>query len=63
VTCDRTAKDQGMDVVGAFIGVHGLQVRHHAHDVVLVNDTVATKHVTSNSGNVEGLATIVALDH
>ena len=45
-----------MDVVGAFIGVHGFQVRGVAHHVVLDLDTVAAVHVAGDAGDVERLA-------
>ena len=32
-------------------------------DVVLINDAVATEHITGISSYLEGLATVVALDH
>src|SRR5689334_176215 len=52
---------QGVDVVGAFIGVDRFQVHHVADHVVLVGDAVAAVHVAGGAGNVERLAAIVAL--
>ena len=39
---DGPAEDESMDVVCAFIGVHGLQVHHVADHVVLVRYDVAS---------------------
>src|ERR1700720_4653614 len=57
----RTPQDQGMDVVSALIGVDCLEVHHVADHVVLVGDAVAAMHVAGSAGDVERLATIVAL--
>src|SRR6266851_6368721 len=55
------AEDQGVDVVGAFIGVDRLEVHHVTDHVVLVGDAVAAMHVAGGAGDVERLAAIVAL--
>src|SRR5712672_2730148 len=55
------AENQGVDVVGALVGVDGLEVRQHAHDVELVGDAVAAMHVAREARDVERLAAIVAL--
>src|SRR5437016_858109 len=57
----RAAEDQGVDVVGALVGVDGLQVGQHAHDVEFVGDAVAAVHVARKPRDVERLAAIVAL--
>src|SRR5262245_2353308 len=59
----RAAEDQRVHVVGAFIGVDGLQVRGVAHDVVLDLDAVAAVHVARHAGDIERLAAVVALDN
>src|SRR6266436_7458008 len=59
---DGAAEDQGVDVVGAFIGVDGFQVRGVAHHVIFDLDAVAAVHVTGYARDVERLAAIVALD-
>ena len=41
----RPAEDQGVDVVGAFVGVYGFEVHDVADDVVFVGDAVAAVHV------------------
>jgi hypothetical protein len=38
---DVTADDQGMDVIGALVCVHSLEVDHVADDAVFVNDSVS----------------------
>lgn len=52
-----------MNVVGSLISVDGLEVAHMSDDVVLVYDAITTEHITGISGYLEGLATVVALDH
>ncbi len=51
-----------MDVVRAFVGVHGLQVHHMAYHMVFVGDAVAAVHVARRAGDSEGFAAIIALD-
>ena len=58
----RAAEDEGVDVVGALVGVHGLQVLRVAHHVVLFLDPVPAVHVARHAGDVERLAAVVALD-
>ena len=52
-----------MNVVGALISVDSLKVAHMSDDVVLVNDAVATEHITGISGDLKSLSTVIALDH
>src|SRR4030081_2257043 len=59
---DRASQNQRVDVVGAFIGVHGFQIRGVAHHVIFDLDAVAAVHVAGDAGDVERLAAIVALD-
>src|SRR3954447_24406966 len=59
---DRPAEDQSVDVVGAFVGVDGFQVRGVAHHVIFDLDAVAAVHVAGGARDVERLAAIVALD-
>ena len=42
---DRTAQNQRMHIVGAFIGVHGFQVHHVAHDLVIFLNAISAVHV------------------
>ena len=51
-----------MDVVGALIGVHRLEVMHVPHHVVLDRDAVAAVQVARDTRDVERLAAIVVLD-
>ena len=53
-------QDQGMDVMGPFVGVHGLEVQHVANHRVFVRDAVAAEHVTRSSRNLQRLAAVVA---
>src|SRR5207253_4931 len=41
----RPAEDQGVDIVGALIGVDSFQVAQHAHHMKFVGDAVAAVHV------------------
>ena len=54
------AEDQGMNVVGPFISIHGLEVQHVANHRVFVRDAVAAEHVTRSSRNLQRLAAVVA---
>src|SRR5690554_2815675 len=56
-----TAQNQGVDVVGAFVGVNRFQVHNVADNVVFISDTVATVHIAGYAGDVQGLATVVTL--
>src|SRR3984957_13531595 len=53
---DGATEDQGMNVVGALIGIHGLQVRGVPHHVIFDLDAVAAVHVTRGAGDVECVA-------
>ena len=46
-----------------FIGVDSLQVHDMTNDVILVTDTVASKHVSCQTSNFQRLATWISLDH
>jgi hypothetical protein len=37
---DSVAQNQGVDIVGAFVGLDGFQIRHVAEDRVFVGDSV-----------------------
>src|ERR1700730_4091767 len=56
-----TPQYQGVNVMGAFIGIDRLQIHHVADHLVLVGDAVAAVHVAGGAGDVERLAAIVAL--
>src|SRR5665213_1025790 len=58
---DGAPQDQGVDVVGAFVGVDRLQVRGVAHDMVLAGDAVAAVHIPRDAGNFQRFAAVVAL--
>src|SRR5262249_7355090 len=57
----RAPQNQGVDVVGAFIGVDRLEVHYMADHVICVGDAVAAVYVARGAGDVERLAAIVAL--
>ena len=52
-----------MNIMSALVGVNSLQVADVSDNVILVDDTVATEHVSGISGNLQGLSAVVALDH
>src|SRR6516165_11918097 len=57
-----TTQDQGVDVMRPLIGVDGLQIHENAHDVKFLSNAVGAMHVAGGTGNLERLATIVALE-
>ncbi len=60
----RSGRGQGsgVNVVGAFVSVHGFEVDHVAHDREAVGDAIAAVHVAGVAGDGERLAAVVALD-
>src|SRR5690606_27028297 len=56
------AQDEGVDVVGALIGIDRLQVHDMTDDMVFIRYAVAAVHVARHAGDVQGLAAGVALD-
>jgi len=52
-----------MNVMGSLVGVDSLQVHDVPDDVVLILDAIASQNVTSVTGNVQGLATVVAFQY
>merc|ERR1719471_2451431 len=61
-TSDRTAEDQRVHVLRAFVCVDGLEVRRVSHCVVFVHDAVSSEHVTRVPRGVERLQAVVAFD-
>jgi hypothetical protein len=51
-----------MNGVGTLVGVHSLEVRGVAHDMLHHLNTVAAVHVTANARDVECLAAIATFD-
>ena len=51
-----------MDVMRPLISVHRFKVYHVADDMIFVGYAVATVHVSRDTGDVQSLAAIVALD-
>mmetsp|Transcript_7412 Transcript_7412/g.18835 ORF Transcript_7412/g.18835 Transcript_7412/m.18835 type:complete len:219 (+) Transcript_7412:212-868(+) len=60
---DGTSQDESMHVVGTLVGVDGLEVHNVADNVVLVRNSVAAEHVARVAGDLQRLATRIALDH
>src|SRR3954462_7773200 len=60
-TRDRLAEYEGMDVVGALVGVDALQIFHVAHRRVLGEDAVGAQKPARLAGDVGGDADVVAL--
>ncbi len=57
----RASQNQGVNIVGAFVGVDGFQVGHVADDMVFIGDAVGAVHVARHSGDFQGFAAVVAL--
>src|SRR3546814_11747985 len=60
-TGDGAAEDEGVNVVGALVGVDRLEVHDMAHDLIFRRDAVAAVHVARLSRDIERLADLVAL--
>ena len=43
-------QDQGMDIVGSFVGIHGFQVTHVTNYRVFINDPVSTQYIPGSAG-------------
>ena len=56
-----SSNNQRVDVVSTLICVYCLEIAKVADYVVLVDNSVATKHITSISGNRQGFSAIVTL--
>src|SRR5690625_4679949 len=56
----RTAQDKGMDVMGAFVGVHHLYVNQATGHAEFVGNAVSAQHVASQASNIPCLAARVA---
>jgi len=52
---------RGMHIVGTFLDIDHLEVDQVAGQAEFVADAVAAQHVTGHSGDIQGLATAVAL--
>ena len=59
---DGAAKDQRMDVVGAFISIDGFKVGGVAHHVIFDLNSVGAVHIARHPRDIERLAAIVAFD-
>ena len=51
-----------MDIMGALVGIHGLEIHEVAHDMVFRADAIAPVHVPGLASNAQGLAARVPLD-
>src|SRR5207247_10484315 len=58
---DVPAHDEGVDVVGAFVGVDRLQIHHVPDDRLLVDDARRAQDVAGHARRVEGHLDIVPL--
>src|SRR5262245_41689184 len=58
----RSAEDQRVDVVRAFVGVHYLEIHHVANHAELVGYPVASHHVARHPRDVKGFAAGIALE-
>src|SRR5215218_7104111 len=58
---DGAAEDEGVDLVGSFVGSYALQVAHVAHGRVVEGDAVATEHGAGFAGDLYSLPDVVEL--
>jgi len=49
--------------MSALVGVDSLQVAYMSDNVILINYTIATEHVTAISSNLKCLTAVVTLEH
>ena len=49
MSSDGSAENESMDVAGSFVSVNGLEVLGVTKNVILINDTIATEHISSLS--------------
>lgn len=56
---DGLAHDQGVDFVGAFVGVHRLQIGHVTEGGVFEGDPVGSENGTGSAGDFESIANVV----
>mmetsp|Transcript_13007 Transcript_13007/g.23480 ORF Transcript_13007/g.23480 Transcript_13007/m.23480 type:complete len:237 (-) Transcript_13007:864-1574(-) len=61
-TSDLPSQNQCMNVVCSFVSIHGLQVVHMPHDVILVRYSIPSQHITRHPSNIQRLSTTVALN-
>src|SRR5436309_10604258 len=55
--------NQRMDVVRSFVGLHGFQVHHVAHDGVIVADAIRAQDIARDAGALQRHPHIIALGH
>src|SRR5208283_1379683 len=56
------AKDQGVNILRALIGIDGFEVLRVAHHMILDLDAVGAVHVARLSSDIQSLAAVVAFD-
>lgn len=57
----RSAQDECVNIVGAFVGVDHLKIHHMTNHAIFIVDSIATQHIAGCPGNIEGLAAVIAL--
>src|ERR687893_2562287 len=63
VSRDSLAHYEGVDVVGALVGVDALDVRHVLHHAVVEEDAVAPEDVARRGRSAPRLGDVVHLEH
>src|SRR5215207_4528242 len=63
VACNRLSYYEGVDVVGALVGIDALDISHVLHDAVVEEDTVAAEHVAGEGRDAAGFRDVVHLEH
>lgn len=49
-----------MDIIGSFVSVDSFKIDHVSNDMVLINNSVSSKHVSGNSSDFQGFLTIIS---
>ena len=60
---DALSDDEGMNVVGAFVGFDGFEIHEVSHDGVVVGDAVGAEDVAGHAGALDGHGDVVFLGH
>lgn len=51
-----------MHVMRAFIGIHGFKIAEVTHNMILVDDAIATEHISAVACDLKGFSGRVALN-
>jgi len=60
---DGSAEYKCVNIMSALVCIHCLEVGDVSNYVILIDNSVTSKHIPRVSGNLQGLPAVVALDH